>query len=128
MTDIVKFVIIGVVGALFALSIKKYQPESAMLLSLLTGILILGAALLGILTIREFLSQLSNAAGLGGEIFYTLFKVVGIAVVMRIGVDTCRDAGENAVASRIELAGNTAMILTILPLVTGLLNITASFL
>ena len=44
-------------------------------------------------------------------------KITGIAYTAQFSADICRDAGESAVASRIELAGRLMMLLAALPMV-----------
>ena len=53
---------------------------------------------------------------LPAELFGPLFKTVGIAMVSRLGSDLCRDAGEGAMASVLEISGSLGAIVVSLPL------------
>ena len=62
------------------------------------------------------MSDLLRAAALPGEYAVILFKALGICWLAQFAADSCRDAGESALASKVELAGKTAVLLTTLPL------------
>jgi stage III sporulation protein AD len=54
-----------------------------------------------------------------------LVKSVGICFVAQLGADVCRDAGESAIASKIETAGKLAILLTALPLFDKIASLAA---
>lgn len=57
------------------------------------------------------------------EVFGALLKALGIVLIGRITADLCKDAGESAIASGVELAVKTAVLLTALPLLNRLLSL-----
>ena len=62
---------------------------------------------------EEFMQNYSvDGAGIAAVV-----KITGIAYTAQFSADICRDAGESAVASRIELAGRLMMLLAALPMV-----------
>ena len=70
-------------------------------------------------------------AGGGGDLLHAvspLLKTAGIAVVTRIGADLCRDAGESAVASAVEMAGAMGALLAVLPLMQAAWEVLRSLL
>lgn len=108
-----------VMAAILAVMLKKGSPEVGMLLSLAAvavgGGLLLRAAEEAV----AFLRQMIAAGGLLPELFAPLLKTVAIALVSRFGSDLCRDAGENALASLVEMAGSFGTVLVSLPLLTA---------
>ena len=50
-------------------------------------------------------------------------NALGIVLIGRITADLCKDAGESAIASGVELAVKTAVLLTALPLLNRLLSL-----
>ena len=61
-------------------------------------------------------TELLQAAALPGKYALILFKALGLCWLAQFAADSCRDAGESALASKVELAGKTAVLLTTLPL------------
>ena len=45
-----------------------------------------------------------------------MFKALGICLLSQLAADACRDAGENAMAEKAELAGKVFLLLLALPL------------
>jgi stage III sporulation protein AD len=60
--------------------------------------------------------ELFGQTGLDEEYLTIVFKSVGICYITQIACDCCRDSGENALASQLELAGKAALLLTALPM------------
>ena len=49
-----------------------------------------------------FLGELGSASGVSADLFVPLYKTIGIALVVQVGGNLCRDAGESALASVVE--------------------------
>ena len=58
--------------------------------------------------------------------FSTLLKIIGIAYIAEFGAEVCRDAGEGAIASKVELAGKVIIIILAVPIITSLLDLIIS--
>ncbi|MHB8157554.1 MAG: stage III sporulation protein AD, partial [Desulfocucumaceae bacterium] len=52
----------------------------------------------------------------------TILKIVGIAYIADFGAQICRDAGEGAVASKIEFAAKIMVLVLAVPIVVAVLN------
>lgn len=60
------------------------------------------------------LIPIKNAAasyGLNSDYIMLIFKVVGIAYIIQLAAQICTDAGESAIASKVELAGRVMILL-----------------
>ena len=64
-----------------------------------------------------FLEELAAGSGVPPDLFTPLYKTIGIALVVQVGGNLCRDAGESALASVVETAGTLCALLA--ALVTG---------
>lgn len=112
-----------VTGALLAVVVKRGSPELALLITL-------GAAAAGMLflsglleEIAAFLKLLSDRGGVSHRLLTPLYKTVGIALVVKIGGELCRDAGEAALASVVETAGAVCALLVALPLLGAVVDL-----
>lgn len=116
MTPVWSVAAICLVGAVLAALLKKSGPELAVLLAV--AVTAAAAALLWdtLGDIVDFLRQMMELGGMAPELFAPLLKTVAIALVSRVGGDLCRDAGEGAMASVLEMAGSFSAILVSLPL------------
>lgn len=120
--EITALIVLCIITALLALSLRGQRPEFAMLLSLGCGIFVL-LNLLG--QMKGILSGLERVmAGLSGQSDLTgiILKALGLCIVAELGSQCCRDAGEAAVAAKVELAAKTALVLMCMPVFTQLLE------
>lgn len=123
-----QIVALGLLGAVLAALLKKHTPELALLLAVaVCGATVL-AAVRGVREVWAFLEDLLAAVEISSTLFLPLLKTAGIAVVTRIGADLCRDAGESAVASAVEMAGAMGALLAVLPLMQAAWEVLRSLL
>ena len=68
-----------------------------------------------------------SAYGVEAEYFKVALKALGIGYITSFAADSCRDAGQSALASKAELAGKCAVWMLSLPLVVSVLKIAVGF-
>ncbi|MGN0668451.1 MAG: SpoIIIAC/SpoIIIAD family protein [Angelakisella sp.] len=114
--------------SLLALSLRQQRPEYAMLLSLACGLFVL-FFLVG--KMGDIFSQLQDLlTGLSGqsELTEIVLKALGICIVAELGSQCCRDAGETAIATKVELAAKAALVLMSIPIFQTLLEVAGELL
>ena len=121
--EIGKIIAIGLVGTIFAVLLKKENPQLAMLLAAVTGILIFGIICVPLGRLIGLLRETAETAGVGDGYFAVVLKVIGIAYLTQFGAQLCADAGEGTVAAKIELAGKILMMTAAAPVLIGLLEL-----
>lgn len=123
MEQVIEITVVCVLGALLTLVLRRGTPEAALLLSLaavVAAVLVLTGSIGEIL---NFLRNLTDLSGVSEDLFVPLFKTVGIALVVKVGGNLCRDAGESAMAATIETAGSVCALLVALPLLQTVLSL-----
>lgn len=108
-------------AATLSVLLRQYRPEHSLLLSIGCGVGILIWLLEELAPLAEQIRRLSSMA-FSGEAPEILLRSLGICLITQIACDTCRDAGEGAIASRLETAGKAAMLLLAAPMFTQLLE------
>lgn len=120
--DIIQVVGLGLVVAVLAVVLRNNKPEMAVFLSITAGIIIFLAMLGKISSVIEVIKDLSARANLSMVYLGTILKIVGIAYIADFGAQICRDAGEGAVASKIEFAAKILVLVLAVPIVVAVLN------
>ncbi|MDD2955217.1 MAG: SpoIIIAC/SpoIIIAD family protein [Oscillospiraceae bacterium] len=115
------FLGVGVVGMALAVLLRQYRPEYAPAVSLGTGVVIFLGVMSGLSPVFEELRLLMENAGLPVEYAEVLIKSLGICFLTQLAGDACRDAGETAIATKVELAGKAGVLAVSLPLFQSLL-------
>jgi stage III sporulation protein AD len=120
--NIIAIVGIGIIAAILATMLKRYHQEYSVILSIAAGVIILFEILANISPAINQINTLLSSAGLSGEYATILFKALGICFLAQFAADSCRDAGESALASKVELAGRIAIVILSLPLFENIAN------
>ena len=102
--------------AVVSVMLKKYVPEYSMLINIAAGAVVLIAILSEFLPAFYQIKDLLSSAKIPGEYGVILFKSLGICFVAQFASDSCKDAGEVSLSSKIELAGKVTILITALPL------------
>ena len=125
---ILRIVGIAILSTIFILVIKQEKPEIAFMLSLVTGLMILAIILSQVGEIINLLRNLASRAEIDGIYFNTIIKIIGLAYIGEFGAEITRDAGEQALASKIELAVKIIIMYMAIPIMTSLIETIISFL
>ncbi len=112
----------GVLAALCAMVLRRYEPALGLVVALAAAVMLLAWAGDALEEILAFLDELEELSGISPAVVGPVLKAVGIAVLTRISSDLCRDAGEGGVASAVELAGSAAALFAALPLLRAALT------
>lgn len=121
-------VIIGIalIAMILCVLLKGYRPEYSVFLSLTAGILILLMTLDALVPVMETLTELIEISGQGREAFTILLKALGVCFITQLASDACKDAGEGAIASKVELAGKVVILLLAMPLFEQIIGVATS--
>lgn len=107
---------IALCAAVIAAMLRRYHQEYAILVSIAAGIVILTAVLAAAVPAIRQVNALLTAADIPAQYAVILLKALGICFLAQFAADSCRDAGESALASKLELAGKIAIVILALPL------------
>ena len=114
---------IAIITVMLAVAVRQQKPEYAILVSLGGGIFILLMTLRELFPVFGQLDELFRITGMPNEFGEILLKSLGICFVTQIASDTCADAGERAMASKIEFAGRVCVLVVSLPLFKSVIDI-----
>lgn len=121
--EIVKIVGIAFVATFILVLLRQYKPEFTIYISIITGIIIFGMVIFKLSSIVEIMQDLSNRLGINAKFFVILLKITGIAYLSDFAINICKDSGENAIASKVELASKIIIVGMSLPILATLLDI-----
>ena len=116
--NIIAFVGAGIIGAVLSSVLKQYKPEFSIYITLITGMLMLGAAVSAVKPVIETVSGYLETA-----VPDVLVKSLAVCYITQMASDSCSDAGEKSIASKIELAGKFAIVILALPVFSRLMEV-----
>ena len=121
--EIIKIIGIAFIALIIIIMLKQYRPEYAIFISILTGILILFLVMDRLTGIINLLQSLANKTYINKSFLSILLKITGIAFLSEFAVSICKDSGEAAIASKIELGSKIIIISMSIPIISSLLEI-----
>lgn len=124
--DIIKIIGIGIVGTVASMVVKEVKPAAAVGISLATAIVIFTFAVSALSYCIEVIQLICEHVSIESEHIGAVIKMMGIAYLAEFGASVCRDAGEKAIASKIELAGKVIIVTYSIPILVSLLNLLVS--
>ena len=123
MEEIIKIVGIGLIALILIIIVKQYRPEFALYISLIAGVLILYLALDNLTNVINLLKQICDKSGINSKFLGILIKMTGIAFLAEFAISICKDAGEAAIASKVELGSKAIIISMSIPIIYNLLEV-----
>lgn len=120
--EILQIVGLGMVVTILILVVKMQRPEIAVQISILTGVIVFMLIAGKLSAVIELLNNYTKRANIDAIYITTLLKIIGIAYIAQFGAEICKDAGEGAIASKIELAGKVIIVVLAVPIITSLLD------
>ncbi|MGE5552792.1 MAG: stage III sporulation protein AD [Betaproteobacteria bacterium] len=117
--EALRMVGIGLVVAVMAVTIRTTRPELALPLSLAGGAFLLLLVLQRLAGIVGVLTDLASRAHLSAPYLQIVLKVIAVSYLVGLGAQVCRDAGERALADKVELAGRILILAMALPIMVA---------
>ena len=117
-----QIVIIGIITAILAITVKKQSPDMAVIISIAGSVLIFVTMLPMLSGVINILSSIENQISIDTAYVITVLKVIGVAYIAEFGAQICSDAGETSLASKIELSGKVIIMVLSAPIIISMLD------
>ena len=121
--EVTKIVGFAIFATILIVILKENKKEFALVLSIAAGILILLFSLDKMNGIISMLYDLVEKSGINSSFLVIILKVTGIAYLVEFGKNICTDAGQSAIATKLEIAGKILIVSISLPIFTSLISV-----
>lgn len=126
--DIMKIAAIAIAGVIMAAVVKTFKPELSLYVVLATIIVIFLMVLDKLTAVFQFLSSVYGEMTYGKDFFPIIVKVLVVAYLADFTSQLCKDAGESAIGSKVELAGKIVIFYLSMPILLAILELINSIL
>ena len=117
---------VGIIGTILSVTVKNYRPEIGILVSVITGATIFFAVAKSLGSVASGIYEMCEGVGVDIAFFKVVVKVIAIAYITEFASELCRDSGEGAIAKKLEMAGKTAVVAAMMPIIKNLLDVIVS--
>ncbi len=114
---------IGLIGAVLIILIKQYRPEYTILLSAVTAGALFLIALVWLVPLFGSLGRIAEEIYGISEPMKVVLKCLGVCYLTELGSALCKESGQTAISSKIELCGRILILTLSLPLVETFLGL-----
>ena len=121
--EIIKIIGIALIALIIIIMLKQYRPEYAIFISILTGVLILFLVMDRLTGIINLIESIQDKFSINTQFIALLIKITGIAFLSEFAISVCKDSGEAAIASKIEIGSKIIIISMSVPIISSLLEI-----
>ena len=121
--DTAKICAAAICATLLCLLLRQKNPAAAMLVALAGGLCVTAFMLPMLSDVFSGLTDIMAVGGIDSAKCTNIIKVIGIAYFTEICGGLCRDAGESALAAKLELAGRIAVLALTVPVVKNLIEV-----
>ena len=120
--EIAQIVGLALVTTIFLLILRQEKPVMAVLLSLVFSIVIFTSMMGKLAAIIDVMRELTRQAGINYFFLATILKIMGVAYLGEFAASICQDAGEQAVAKKVEFGAKIIIAVLSLPIMVAILE------
>lgn len=113
----------GLIALVIIMTLKQNKPEFVIYIELIAGVIILSLCFDKITAVVNYIYEISSKVKLSNRFIGIMLKITGIAILTEFATSICIDAGEKAIASKIEIGSKVLIVTTSLPIISSLLEI-----
>ena len=111
----------AVIVVLIAVKIKELDSGYGIVLSIAGCVMLMYFVVSRL--IASYIDRLTAYVSVNISYIDVILKMIGIAYICRFSSDICKDAGCNAMASQVEMAGKITLILLSMPILMGVIDL-----
>ena len=112
----------AVIVVLIAIKIKDMDSGYGVILSM-AGCVMVMYFVVRFRQIADYIDRITAYISVNITYIDVILKMIGLAYVCQFSSDLCRDAGYNAIASQVEMAGKISLILLSMPVLMSVIDL-----
>ena len=121
--NLIAVAMISVIIVLMAIKIKDMDAGYGVLLSIAGGVMVMYFVISRFRQLADSLDRLTSYVTVNITYIDVILKMIGLAYVCQFSSDICKDAGYNAIASQVEMAGKLSLILLSMPVLMSVIDL-----
>nr|WP_307990399.1 stage III sporulation protein AD [uncultured Niameybacter sp.] len=125
--DIMKLTGFALAAVILTLFVGENHKMAGNLIRIFACSLLLILILPQLQVIFSIIHDLSTKMSLDDTYLKIIFKIIGIAYIAEFGYQLCKDAGEGAIGSKVQLAGKVLILVLASPIILALIELITQF-
>lgn len=125
---ILQIISIGIIATIMSLTIGDYNKTWSFYIRFAAALVLMIFIVSQLKGVFDTATQLGERADINTAYLQIVFKIIGIAYISEFGSQLCKDAGESAIASKIEFGGKVMILAISAPVILALMDIITNML
>lgn len=121
--EIIQVIGVGLVALVIVITLKQNKPEFVIFIELIAGVIIMSMCFDKISAVINYVYEISSKIKVSTKFVGIMLKITGIAILAEFATSICKDAGEAAIASKIEIGSKILIVTTSMPIISSLLEV-----
>ena len=121
--EILKIAAVALTGLMLATLLKSVNKEISIYIILATVIIIFLAVIERLEEVFAFIQTIYDKVPYGKTFFPVILKVLAVSYITDFTAQLCRNAGESAVAYKVEMAGKVIIFCLAIPVLSAILKL-----
>lgn len=121
--NIFQIIGVGFVSTILAIILRKQRPEIAFAIPVVATVIIVISVAPHIENVITIFENIAESAGIENNYIKIVIKIIGVAYICQFSAELCKDAGETAIASKIEFGGKIIILSLSAPILYSLLDL-----
>ncbi|MFX3622587.1 MAG: stage III sporulation protein AD [Ectobacillus sp.] len=126
--EILQIVGLGLIATFLAAVLNQHKSSLTSLFIVFVGSVMFLILIDQISAVLKMIERVAAEAKVSNVYVETLLKIIGIAYIAEFGAQVTKDAGQGAIASKIELAGKILILVMAIPILTVIIETILGFL
>ena len=126
--EVIKLALVAVIGVILVVMVQQQKKEIGILLAVTVGTVLLLMVIPQLKEILNVVSGMAETAGLSTAQMQLILKLLAAGYIIEFGSEICRDAGQQALAAKVQLGGRLIMAGMALPVFQSLLQLISELL
>ena len=121
--DVPNILGLAIISVILIVVLKEQKKEIALIMTIFACVILMLFAMTKMESVIGVIESLINKSGINKDFFLIILKVTGIAYLIEFGKNICIDAGQKAIATKLEMAGKVIILTISLPVISALVNV-----
>lgn len=124
----IKITAIALISLVLIIFLRNTNREFAFILTVASSLILFSIVINDFFQVIERVNEISSQIENLNSYVSLMVKILGITLITQFVIDLCRDSGENALASQMEITSKIIILIMIMPLFEAVMNVVTGLL
>lgn len=121
--NIIQLVAFGMIATILIAVVGKEDKTYGLFIRIGATVMLLIFIIMQLDEVLQIIVELASKIHMEGTYLSIIFKIVGIAYISEFGYQLCKDAGEESIGSKVQLAGKVMIFALSSPIILALMDL-----